>query len=806
MVITVRGARASALRSVFRAVNGLRARLPLDVQRRLVDAAGAGPLASGVTASAGQVDGVPGTWLRPEGAGPGALLYLHGGAYLMGSSTSHRRVAARLAERLRMPAFVADYRLAPEHPFPAALQDARSAYEGVLATGVAPSAVVLAGDSAGGGLALALAQHLRDEGRPLPGVVGLMSPWLDLVPDGQRTRPVMAGDPLALTALAREAAPRYAAGADVRDPAISPVRGDLSGLPPVVAIAASDDPLAQDCDALARALPSAEVHRLEGGWHGVYMLEGILPEARAVLDTFADAMAARLTRLRVGIVGAGMSGLCMATRLRDAGYDDVVIYEKASELGGTWRENRYPGLTCDVPSRFYSYSFHPNPEWSQLMASGGEILDYFRRYADERDLRRLIRFDSEVTDARWTGARWHLRTADGGEDDVDVLVTAAGILHHPVMPDIDGLDTFEGVAVHSARWDPDTEVDGKRVGIIGTGSTGVQLTTALAERAGHLSVFQRTAQWVLWMPNREYGSGTRLLFRRLPWLNGVAYRGYRRLIEGTLGVAAVRPGWQRSAMSACARASLRLGVKDPVLRAKLTPDYKPLCKRIVVSSGFYPAMQRENVDLVTDGIERIDPRGVVTRDGKLHELDVLVLATGFDAQAFMRPMRIEGSDGQTLEAAWANGPYAYRTIALPGFPNLFTLIGPHSPVGNQSIIGVAETQTRYVMQWIDLLSRGGVAWASPRADATDRYNAERRAAAPQTIAASGCSSWYLGPDGAPEIWPWTPDDHREMLRAPAFDEWIIQPRDPAPHVGDEPPAAAPVTANGNGVPVSLRTR
>jgi cation diffusion facilitator CzcD-associated flavoprotein CzcO/acetyl esterase/lipase len=759
--------------------------MPLRLQRRLIDVAmGAGPLARGVTETRAVLGGVPGSWLRPADAGPGALLLLHGGAFMTGSSRSHRRLAARLAARLRIPVFTVDYRLAPEYPFPAGLDDARRAYDALVATGVAPSSLILVGDSAGGGLALALAQQLRDARRPLPAVIGLLSPWLDLVPDGDGTRATLPHDPLLGNGLLRDATACYAGGSP-GDPRISPLRGDLSHLPPIVAVAATGDPLAADVESLERRLPGVEILRVAGAWHGFHLHEGLLPGVRVALERFADAMAARLPSLRVGIIGAGVSGLCMATRLREGGYEDVVIYEKAAELGGTWRENRYPGLTCDVPSRFYSYSFAPKADWSQLMAGGPEILDYLKGFADERDLRRLIRFDSEVVEARWTGTRWRVLTADGEADEVDVLVTATGFLHHPRLPEIEGLDSFEGLAMHSARWDPQTAVEGKRVGVIGTGSTGVQLTTGLAPQVGHLSVFQRTPQWILTLPNRSNSALTRRAFQRLPWLNGVAYRAYRKLFESTLGVAAVRPGWQRSVMVTYVRSCLRRGVKDPELRRRLTPDYVPLCKRIVVSGTFYETMQRENVELVTEGIARIVPRGVVTTDGQLHELDVLVFATGFDALAFMRPMQIEGGDGVTLDETWKDGPFAYRTIAIPGFPNLFTLVGPHSPVGNQSIMGVAETQTRYVMQWIDKLSRDGIAWASPREDATQRYNDERREAAPHTIAATGCTSWYTGPNGTVEIWPWTPDDHRRMLREPNLDEWIVQARTAAHTVSDD---------------------
>ncbi|WP_269458243.1 flavin-containing monooxygenase [Mycobacteroides stephanolepidis] len=474
------------------------------------------------------------------------------------------------------------------------------------------------------------------------------------------------------------------------------------------------------------------------------------------------------------MVGAGMSGICMAAKLRAAGYDDIVIFEKAAEVGGTWRENRYPGLTCDVPARYYSYKFAPNPEWSGLFAPGAEILDYFVGVTKELDLRRQVRFGSEVTEARWKSGRWHLITADGHKDAVDILITATGFLHHPAFPSIPGLDAFGGRTVHSAQWDPSVQTTGKRVGLIGTGSTGAQITAALADDVTKLSVFQRTPQWVMWAPSFSYHPVSKFLLRKFPALSKVSYRGWQTTLEATLGQAAIKEGWQRTLMSAAARLSLRFGVKDKALRETLTPDYQPLCKRLVISSKFYGAVQSDRVDLVTEGIDHIEERGVVTADGTLHELDVLVLATGFDAHAYMRPMQIEGDSGTTLDEAWAEGPVGYRTVAMSGFPNLFTLVGPHSPVGNYAITGVADAQSDYVMRWVTLIDRNGFASVTPTQDATDRFNEERRAATPGLVAASGCQSWYLGKDGRPDMWPWSPAKHREMLREPVLADFHVE--------------------------------
>ena len=470
-----------------------------------------------------------------------------------------------------------------------------------------------------------------------------------------------------------------------------------------------------------------------------------------------------------------MSGLCIGDALERAGHDDFTIYEKADEVGGTWRENRYPGLSCDVPSRFYSYSFAPNPDWSRAFSPGPEIQDYFVRIAHERGLRAHVRFGAEVVDARWENGGWILRTADGQSAEADVLVTATGVLHHPKLPAIQGAEEFAGQAFHSARWPRQLDLRGKRVGVIGTGSTGVQITAAIAGVPARLSVFQRTAQWILPVPNHRHSRVTRQLLRRLPPLNRLTYRLYQQALETILGAAVTRPGWQRDLLGFLCRAHLRLGVRDSGLRARLTPDYQPMCKRLVMSTGFYPAIQREDVQLVSAGIDRIEPRGIVTADGILHELDVIVFATGFDAHAYMRPMTITGEHGTTLEQAWADGPRAYLTIALPGFPNLFTMMGPHSPIGNHSLIAIAETQAAYVLAWLERMRRDGLATVTPTEAATESYYESIRAALPDTVWVTGCQSWYLDQHGDPELWPWTPGRHRQMLAQPDASHYVTTP-------------------------------
>ncbi len=477
------------------------------------------------------------------------------------------------------------------------------------------------------------------------------------------------------------------------------------------------------------------------------------------------------------IAGAGMSGICMGIKLREAGIESFRIFEKAAEAGGTWRDNTYPGLVCDVPSRFYSYSFDSNPDWSRVYSPSAEIKDYFDRAADRFGVRPKIEFGREVKAARWEDGRWRIELADGERVEADFFVSACGVLHHPRYPAIEGIEDFEGAAFHSARWDHSVELRGKRVGVVGSGSTGVQIVTALAGVAGRLSLFQRTAQWVFPFPNFHYREWSRRLMRHFPALRGLAYQGWQRWFEGGVARAVVEPGRRRQLIGAICRANLR-SVRDPGLRRRLTPPDQPMCKRLVVSGGFYRAVQRPGVEVVTDAIERVEPRGVVTRDGRLHELDVLVLATGFDAHAYLRPIELVGDGGVTLAEAWRDGPRAHRTVALPGFPNFFMLIGPHSPVGNQSVVMIAESQADFVLGWIRRFRDGEMDAVTPRPEAMARYYEELRAALPNTVWMTGCDSWYLGADGLPELWPWTPERHREMLAEPLLEEFDVRVAEP----------------------------
>ena len=480
---------------------------------------------------------------------------------------------------------------------------------------------------------------------------------------------------------------------------------------------------------------------------------------------------------RVAVIGAGMSGLGVAAKLRAAGMDDIVIYEKSDQVGGTWRDNTYPGLSCDVPSRYYSYSFAPNPHWTRVFSPGPEIRAYLRKVAADLDLERHIRFNTEVDEAEWTAeGRWLVRTKNGDEDTFDFLVSAAGILHHPRVPEIAGLEDFAGAVFHSARWDHSVPLDGRRVAVIGNGSTGVQITVALSPRCSQFKLFQRTPQWVYPVPNPRYSRITRLLLASFPAVNRawgrLAYKGWQQWFERTFCVAVIRPGWQRAMVTAVCHLHLRR-VRDKTLRARMRPSDKPACKRMIFASGFYKRFNDGAAELVDTAIDRVTEHGILTTDGRLHEVDVIVLATGFHAHTYLQPVELVGPGGLRLSEVWSGEPRGYRTVALPGFPNFFLLLGPHSPIGNQSLFMITETQVDYLLQWIERWRAGEFDAATPTEKATDEFQDEMRRAFPDTIWTSGCDSWYLGKDGLPALWPFEPQAHRAMLAAPAPEEWEL---------------------------------
>ena len=483
--------------------------------------------------------------------------------------------------------------------------------------------------------------------------------------------------------------------------------------------------------------------------------------------------------MRTIVIGAGMAGVAASIRLREAGHTDVTVYEKGHSIGGTWRENTYPGIACDVPSHLYTYSFAPNPDWSHVFSPGAEIRAYLETVARRSGVESDIVFGTEVTRLERRGNRWAVETSSGsgsgaGHDEADVVIAATGVLHHPRYPDIPGLDSFAGPCFHSSRWDHGVSLAGARVGVIGTGSSAVQIVGAIVDAVGELRLFQRTAQWIMPMANPPISEDDRRSYRADPAvLVGIRQELARRFFENFANAVVDAESPQMKVIEELCRANLEDNVADPELRERLRPEYRAACKRLVISSNFYEAIQRPNAVLVTEPIRAVEPEGLRTSDGKLHRLDVLVLATGFRVDRFIRPVEVIGRDGARLSDVWADRPSAYLSVSVPDFPNLFLLNGPNGPVGNFSLIEVAELQLDYILQLMDAVGPGATREISASREAADRIEAERLEAAQGTIWVTGCRSWYLDDRGVPAAWPWSYQRFRDAMSAPDFRDYDL---------------------------------
>ena len=473
---------------------------------------------------------------------------------------------------------------------------------------------------------------------------------------------------------------------------------------------------------------------------------------------------------KVVVAGAGIAGLFMAEKLKRAGID-FTVFEKSDEVGGTWRDNTYPGLFVDVLSRQYEFPFQPNYDWSRKYAPGAEIQTYIKKVASDRGLRRFIRFKEEIVEARFAEDRWHLRTAKGEAVVADVFIAATGFLHKPLYPNISGRNSFAGPAFHSARWDHSIPYLGKRWGVIGGGASGIQITEALAWERCDVTQFIRRAQWVHIRENPRSTLLERLLLR-LP----LAYRLRQRQLWKLIIQAdhwRLKPGPQRDAMEREYKNYLN-AIKDPELRRKLTPDYHLGCTRIPKSDrNYYEAVQQPNVHLEFGRIARILPKGVEMTDGRFRELDVLVYATGFDAHGYMRPMTVTGLNGVTIEEVWKTRIYSYGGIALPQFPNLFMLYGPFSPVNNVPVPLGLEHEIGYIMRLIDIARRRRVTVA-PTAAATEKFLARLGSAFPDTVWV-GCRNWYSDQQGTPILWPLPQEAHKVFFARVDMEDLQLSP-------------------------------
>ena len=494
-----------------------------------------------------------------------------------------------------------------------------------------------------------------------------------------------------------------------------------------------------------------------------------------------DAVGTLPAATDIAIVGGGFSGLAMGIRLRQEGVTDFVVLERGEQVGGTWWFNTYPGCGCDVPSHLYSFSFAPNPDWSRTYSKQPEIEAYLRRVADDFGVTPHVRLRTTVTGAEWDDdeRRWCVET-DRGTLRARVLVSAAGALSEPRTPDVEGLERFRGRSFHSAQWDHDYDVTGKRIAVIGTGASAIQFVPAIAPKAAQVHVFQRTAPWIMPHTDRPISDRERKLYRRVPLLQRLVragvYAGRELFVLGFAKDPRVMKVAER-----IARRHMRRQISDPALLEKVTPDYTIGCKRILPSNHWYPALGRENVELVTDGIAEVRERSIVAGDGTEREVDAIVFGTGFRVVDMPVARYVRGREGRTLDESWQGSPRAYLGCTVPGFPNFFMLLGPNTGLGHSSMVYMIESQVAYVVDALRMMRARGAEVAEVRQEAVDAYNRELDARMEDTVWMTGCSSWYLDDTGRnATLWPdWT---FRFRRRAARFNPaaYALHARRPAP--------------------------
>ncbi|WP_306362303.1 NAD(P)/FAD-dependent oxidoreductase [Nocardia sp. CC227C] len=449
----------------------------------------------------------------------------------------------------------------------------------------------------------------------------------------------------------------------------------------------------------------------------------------------------------IAVLGAGFGGIGLAIKLREAGFDDLVLLERADELGGTWQANTYPGCACDVPSHLYSYSFAPNPNWSRTYGRQREILDYLRSVAERHDVVRYIRLNTELLDARWddTESLWRIETSRGPLT-ADYFISAAGIFAEAKYPSIPGLERFEGTAFHSLHWNHDHDLTGERVAVIGTGASAVQFIPEIQPKVRSLTVFQRSAPWIVPRLDRPTLGLERLLLRQFPLARKAVRGSWYTLIE-SFGLVGFVDNRFRHPYELLGRLQLRRQISDPELRERVTPDYVIGCKRAIFSDAYLPALDRDNVEVVTDGVAEIRPRSILTRAGAEIEVDTIVFGTGFEPipTAFDR---ITGRDGRSIAQLYHQQPRTYLGAAVAGFPNFFCTLGPFGAAGNQSAIYMIESQLAYIVDALVTLRARGARRVEVRADAQDAFVDEMRRRSGDTVwLTGGCQSYYTTPEG-----------------------------------------------------------
>ncbi|WP_170387921.1 flavin-containing monooxygenase [Ruegeria atlantica] len=481
------------------------------------------------------------------------------------------------------------------------------------------------------------------------------------------------------------------------------------------------------------------------------------------------------------IIGAGFSGLTMAIEARNRGIRDIAILEKAGDIGGTWRENTYPGVACDIPSHLYSMATHLNPDWSRAYAEGPEIQAYLQKVCRDEGLYELCHFNQQFKSAHWDGTRWQVATEDGQRWSARFLISAIGALHLPSIPDIPGTDSFPGPKFHSAEWDHNTEFAGKRIAVLGTGASAVQFVPEIAKTAAHVIIFQRTAPYVLPRPDGPIALWVRRLYRLIPILPRLrrklnyivfeyrhrVFRGEERMVNFAMKM------WRRG---------LEKAISDPEERKRLTPDYRIGCKRILSSNDWYPALARKNVSVIPYGATSIKGNQVIASDGSHAQADILIWGTGFRVTDVIERLDITGIDGLTLRDAWANGMQANLGTAIAGFPNFFILLGPHTGLGHNSVVLMIEAQVRHIGRVLDQMKRDGIQAITADAAKQTAFTQEMQDRHSDSVwQAGGCTSWYQDAKGRnTTLWPGTVSEYEKRMARSGLEQYT-----PAPSQGGD---------------------
>ncbi|MGQ0530605.1 MAG: flavin-containing monooxygenase [Panacagrimonas sp.] len=471
---------------------------------------------------------------------------------------------------------------------------------------------------------------------------------------------------------------------------------------------------------------------------------------------FDSAARKDITHFDALIIGTGFAGLAMAIKLKQAGQNDFAVLERADEVGGTWRDNRYPGCACDVQSHLYSFSFEQNTDWTRMFAKQGEIWAYLRACSEKYGLGPHLRFGADVVGAAWDDAAqlWHLSTRDGRRFSSRVLISGMGALSNPAIPNIKGKDTFQGPQFHSAQWRDDVDLRGKRIAVIGTGASAIQFVPQIQKQAGRVDLYQRTPPWIVPKPDRAISAIERALFKRFPLLQNLYRKAIYWMLEARVLGFTVDPRLMKL-FESVARLHIKRQIKDPALRAKLTPDYTIGCKRILISDDYYPALAQPNVEVISDGVREIRASSVVDSTGVEREVDVIIWGTGFQAADPVPRGVILGKNGIDILDAWSQGAEAYKGTTMSGFPNLFFIVGPNTGLGHSSMVFMIESQVQYILQALETLRARKAQTLEVKADALRRYNDTLQARIGKAVwNTGGCQSWYLDQNGRNvTLWP-----------------------------------------------------